>query len=214
MTYLEMVNKVLRRMREKEVNSVSATAYSRLIGDLVNDVKDEVEQAWNWNALRYTFSISTIPEMFNYVLTGSQQGSRLINAWNDTVKTQLQQMSTEQAERYFLVNRGPGTPLRYSFNGVNVDGDVQVDVWPIPNGVYELTFNMFVPQDILVDDGTVVRVPWKPIVEGAIARAIQERGDDGATGSEIQNGRYKQALADAIAADTNLHDDEVTWVAV
>ena len=35
MTYLNLVNAVLRRMRETEVTSISATAYSALIGELV-----------------------------------------------------------------------------------------------------------------------------------------------------------------------------------
>lgn len=214
MTYLEMVNRVLRRMREKEVSSVSSTSYSRLIGDLLNDVKDEVEQAWNWSSLRYTFKAETVPSLLNYVLVGAKQGSRLINAWNDTDQISLKALTTEGAERLFLQQRDPGSPSAYSFNGVNADDYLQVDVWPIPNGVYELTFNMFVPQDILVNDGTKIRVPWKPVVEGTVARAIQERGDDGSTGAELQNARYKQALSDAIASDANQHDDEVTWVAV
>lgn len=213
MTYLEMVNKVLRRLREKDVNSVSSTAYSVLIGDLVNDVKSEVELAWNWNSLRYTFKIDTTQGMFNYALQGAQQSSRFINGWNDTNRIRLLQLSTDEAEYRFLNNRDPGAPVAFNFNGTDADGDLQVDVWPIPDTAYRLTFNMYVPQGELVNDGAVIRVPWRPVVEGAIARAIQERGDDGGTGAEIQNIRYKQALTDAIAADAQLHDDEITWTA-
>lgn len=214
MTYLEIVNRVLRRMREKEVTSVSSTSYSRLIGDLVNDVKDEVEQAWNWNALRSTYRVETVNGLLNYVLVNAKQGGRLLNAWNDTSKIQLQELTTLAAENAFLSQRDPGEPIFYSFNGTNVNDDLQVDVWPIPDGVYVLTFNMVIAQDTLTADGTAIRVPWKPIVEGSIARAIQERGEDGATGAEVQNARYRQALSDAIAADSSLHEDEITWVAV
>ena len=39
MTYLQLVNSVLRRLRENEVDTVPETSYSVLIGDFVNDAK-------------------------------------------------------------------------------------------------------------------------------------------------------------------------------
>ena len=39
MTYKDLVNNVLRRLRETEVSSVQTNSYSKLIGDLVNDAK-------------------------------------------------------------------------------------------------------------------------------------------------------------------------------
>ena len=39
MTYLNLVNNVLRRMREEEVASVSSNTYSKMVGDFVNDAK-------------------------------------------------------------------------------------------------------------------------------------------------------------------------------
>jgi hypothetical protein len=46
MTYLELVNAVLRRLRLEQVNSVAETDYSLLIGDFINDAKADVEVAW------------------------------------------------------------------------------------------------------------------------------------------------------------------------
>ena len=46
MTYLDLVNNVLRRMREEEVSSVSESTYSKMAGDFVNDAKKLVEAAW------------------------------------------------------------------------------------------------------------------------------------------------------------------------
>ena len=46
MTYLNLVNNVLRRLRETEVSTVAANSYSKLVGDLINDAKDLVEQGW------------------------------------------------------------------------------------------------------------------------------------------------------------------------
>ena len=43
MTYLNLVNNVLRRLREDEVASVSNDTYSKMVGDFVNDAKQFVE---------------------------------------------------------------------------------------------------------------------------------------------------------------------------
>ena len=58
MTYIQIINAVLRRLREDEVASPSDTEYSTLIGDFVNETKREVEAAWNWTALRTTITLS------------------------------------------------------------------------------------------------------------------------------------------------------------
>ena len=39
MTYLNLVNNVLRRLREEEVSSVQDSTYAKMVGDFVNDAK-------------------------------------------------------------------------------------------------------------------------------------------------------------------------------
>jgi hypothetical protein len=46
MTYLQLVNKVLTRLREDTVSTVSQNTYSALVGEFVNDAKRLVEDAW------------------------------------------------------------------------------------------------------------------------------------------------------------------------
>ena len=50
MTYIDLVNGVLRRLRETTVSTVSSNTYSALIGDLINDAKNLVEGAWDWQS--------------------------------------------------------------------------------------------------------------------------------------------------------------------
>ena len=47
MTYLELVNDVLLRLREQTVTTVSLTNYSQLIGKFVNDSKRQIEDAYD-----------------------------------------------------------------------------------------------------------------------------------------------------------------------
>ena len=80
MTYIELVNSVLRRLRESEVTTVQGTgnsnSYARLIGDFVNEAKSQVEVAWDWSALRSTLTLTTTADVFNYELNGSQNNFR------------------------------------------------------------------------------------------------------------------------------------------
>jgi len=70
-TYLDVVNTVLRRLREPVVSSVNDTDYSAMLGVFVNDAKREVEDAYDWNALSTTLTAVTTADVFNYVLVGS-----------------------------------------------------------------------------------------------------------------------------------------------
>jgi hypothetical protein len=56
MTYLELVNKVLTRLRENiiDISQFNSDPYYRVIAALVNDAKDTVEEAWQWSGLRGT----------------------------------------------------------------------------------------------------------------------------------------------------------------
>jgi hypothetical protein len=56
MTYLELINSVLVRLREDTITAsqVNSDPYYRSIGAWVNDAKDRVEDAWQWTALRGT----------------------------------------------------------------------------------------------------------------------------------------------------------------
>ncbi len=39
MTYLNLMNSVLRRLREEETTSVTSTTYVKMVGDFINDAK-------------------------------------------------------------------------------------------------------------------------------------------------------------------------------
>ena len=71
MTYLQIVNSVLRRLREEEVSTVAQNSYSKLIGEFVNDAKRTVEDAYDWTALRTELPVSLVADTTTYSLTGS-----------------------------------------------------------------------------------------------------------------------------------------------
>ena len=69
MTYLNLMNNVLRRLREEEVTSVTATTYSKMVSDYINDAKKMVRKSNDWSALRETLTISTTASDNTYSLT-------------------------------------------------------------------------------------------------------------------------------------------------
>ena len=212
MNYIQLVNSVLRRLRETEVSSVADNAYSKMIGEFVNDAKRQTEDAYPWNALSDTLTAVTGADVFNYVLTGSGQRFRVIDVLNDTSNATVLNAPTKwMNEKFLLTGTQQGSPRYYNFNGLDSNGDTQVDLYPIPDGVYEIRFNVIKPQVPLSSDSDTLLVPHEPVVFNAFARALAERGEDGGIASGEMYALYKQSLGDAIAIETGRYIEEQAW---
>ena len=212
MNYIQLVNSVLRRLRETEVSSVADNAYSKMIGEFVNDAKRQTEDAYPWNALSDTLTAVTGADVFNYVLTGSGQRFRVIDVLNDTSNTIVVNAPTRwMDEKFLLTTAQKGAPAYYNFNGVNSNGDTQVDLYPIPNGVYNIRFNIIKPQVPLATDADILLVPHEPVIFNAVARALAERGEDGGIMSSEMYALYTQSLGDAIAIESGRYIEEQAW---
>lgn len=213
MTYLELVNEVLQRLRESTVSSVAQNKYSTLIGLYVNDAKRIVEDAWNWDALAVSTPVITAPGTSTYVVTGSGRRQKDVTVNDMTNRAYIcnvpykwiqdqQQLSTVQT----------GNPCYYAWNGF--DGtDSKVELFPTPNGAYTLSFNMTVPQVNLSADTDVIVVPSEPVIAYAYARALVERGEDGGMQSSEAYNIYKAVLSDYIALESTRFIENECWVA-
>ncbi len=212
MTYLDLVNNVLRRLREDEVTSVTDNTYSKMVGDYVNDAKQFVEDAWSWSALRTTLTAVTSEGIFNYVLTGSQNKIQVLDVINDTSNLFM----TYQSQHWFnnqYLNQDPvsGSPEYYTFNGVDSNGDTQVDIYPKPDGVYTLRFNCIQRNDVLSSDTDDLLIPNQPVIHMAVALLARERGETGGTSAPEYFAIADKFLSDAIALDAQKHPEEVIW---
>lgn len=214
-TYLELVNDVLVRLRENEVTAVTDTAYSKLIGKFVNDAKRQVEDAYNWNALSETVTVSTAQDLFNYVLTDTGIRFRVLDVVNVTNESLLTPVPTNIMTEYLLGVNGvtvlKDIPRYYNFNGVDNNGDTQVDLYPIPNGVYTINFNIIKPQEEFTLNSTQIKVPAEPVIFLAYAKALAERGEDGGLASSEAYALFRTSLADHISIEGNKFQDEFLW---
>jgi hypothetical protein len=212
MNYIQLVNDVLVRLREPEASSVSDTAYVKLIAKFVNDSKRVVEDSYNWNSLSETLSATTTASVFNYVLVGSGQRFRVIDVINDTQNTFVNLAATKWMDQQFLMTTPQtGSPAYYNFNGTDANGDTQVDLYPIPDGAYNIRFNIIKPQEPLTVNADILLVPPEPVILGALARAQAERGEDGGVQAGETYQLMRQSLADAIALESGRYLEEQQW---
>jgi len=215
MTYLQLINNVLIRLRETQVSTNNETTYSTLIGLFVNDAKRQIEDAFNWNVLGTTVTLTTVSATYIYSMTGAGQKFQVQDAINTTSNIGLQNISFVEMNRYQnLVPTTNGLPQYYAFNGVDASGDTKVELYPRPDGVYSIPFSLTVPQATLAADGTSVLVPDTLVVQNAYARALVERGEDGGLSSSEAYQLYRAMLSDQIALEGTRYPENKEFVAI
>jgi len=160
MTYLELINNVLVRLREASITAaqVDSNPYWASIGAHVNDAKDRVEDAWQWGALRGTdtFAVSDLeanvvgkyiclPDSADnhYIIkrilsypntTGAESfdGTRLNMRWVDINRMRRNYQTPSQAVS--------GQPQEFVPSGVattarypaSQTGNIQIEMYPVP----------------------------------------------------------------------------------
>ena len=214
MTYLELVNDVLVRLRETTVSTVSETTYSALIGKFVNDAKRQIEDAYNWNCLAQTITVTTTAGTSSYALTGAGQKFRVNDALNTTSLIGLRNIEFVDMNRKLNLGApSQSIPSEFCFSGVDGSGDTKIDLFPVPSGAFTLLFDLTIPQAALTADGTSVKVLDYLVTQNAYSRALMERGEDGGTTTSDAYVLYKGMLSDAIALESTRYPED-NFVAV
>ncbi|NBW37848.1 MAG: hypothetical protein EBR30_23085, partial [Cytophagia bacterium] len=173
MTYLELVNDVLVRLREETVSTVTETTYSSLIGKFVNDAKRQIEDAFAWNVLGTTITVTTVQGTYSYALTGAGQKFQVLDVLNVTSNIRMKNIDFATMNRFQNFSTPvEGIPAYYAFDGVDGSYDTKVTIYPRPDGVYSIPFSLTVPQATLSSDSTIVKVPDTLVAQNAYARAL------------------------------------------
>jgi hypothetical protein len=214
MTYLELINDVLVRLRETTVSTNAETSYSTLIGKFVNDAKRQIEDAYAWNVLGTTITLSTTSGTYSYALTGAGQKFQVQDVINVTGNVGMKNIDFATMNRYQNFSTPvSGIPAYFAFDGVDSNGDTKVTLYPRPDGVYSIPFSLTVPQATLSADATVVKVPDTLVAQNAYARALVERGEDGGLTSSEAYALYKTMLSDYIALEGTRYPENQGFVA-
>ena len=212
MTYLNLVNNVLRRLREDQVTTVYFNTYSSMVGDFINDAKTLVENTWDWSQLRSTVTITTAEDDYTYSLTGSQDYGKVLTMVNDTSNIIMEYRPQSWIdEKYLIGTPASGTPAFYTYNSVDTNGDSQIDVYPKPDGVYSIKTKMVIRNVPLSVDADTLAIPSQPVIHMAVALLARERGETGGTSTPEYFAIADKYLSDAIAMDAQKHPDETIW---
>ena len=215
MTFLEIINGVLSRLREQTVTTNLETDYSIVSGLLVNDAKNQVEQAHEWSALRKTIEFSTVVGQTTYPLTTAFQSAILKSAMNVDNKSYLKRQTKDWMNNFTVLNTAAtGDPTSFAYMATDVNNFLQVQLYPTPNKIQTIKFDMVVPQADLADDTTRLTIPSQPVIQLAFAMALRERGETGGISAQEQSAVAQRSLGDAISIDAYKYPEELIWYAV
>ena len=219
MTFREAINEVLIRLREDTISSnwsgdindsSTVSAYQKVIGALINDSKRSIESYHDWLVLRQTVDVSTVASTKNYNLS-SGQDFKILDVVNNSTGTQLIQVSKAYLNNIKYPTDPTGEPLYYGFNGADTSNNLKVDLSPIPTAAQTISFDIVKYQDVLTEADTVIKIPTKPLILGAFARAISERGEDGGTQSSLAAQEAANAISQAVMVDSGNVQFEADW---
>jgi len=219
MTFRGLINEVLIRLREDTIltdwsgninDSTTVTEYQKVVGAMINDSKRTIENFHDWLVLRETVNISTVNGTKNYNLSSGQE-LKIIDSINNATGTQLTQVSRSYLNKQKYPTDPTGEPLYYGFNGADSSNNLKIDLSPVPITAETISFDIVKAQGELTASTTVIKVPQKPVVLGAWARAISERGEDGGTQTTIVAEEAMQALKQAIMLDSGNTQYETQW---
>lgn len=230
MTYLELVNNVLTRLREDTVASVSETDYSRLVGAFVNDAKRVVEDAWSWRTLRRTINIpivggsSTTYDIDDYttVEDSAYLGTRARLFYEPETSLPLICITTAGKERELCLenfskdymtnvmnananSQSPIYSIKLGVNPLPTTGCSDIRIIPVPSipKDSETLRLIFVnPQNDLTANGDNLKVPHSPVLQLAYLYCLYERGEELGELLNLTSEKASAALADAIALDS------------
>ena len=217
MTYLELVNEVLKALREDTVSTVDETNYSTFIASLVNRAKEEVEAAWKWSALCSSISVVTNGDGTTYTgtLTGTTERTEIINVYDSTNNCYVKPTSFANITKWRNENSTALTGNVGYFCEYGTSSDLkQIAFYPIPTVATTLSCYVYNPQATLSTGSTSLTVPSIPVWKLAYAYAVSERGEDGGAIYDEVNVAAESALNDAILRDAKYRQDELIWTVV
>jgi len=217
MAFRQIINKVLTRLREDTItsdwtgdinDSSDVDDYQKLIGELVNQSKHLVENAWDWGVLRTVETVATSSGTVSYTMSNLDYKARIMQVLDDTNDSELKHISDKDFYRFtYIGDSQTGQPMYYRLK------NNEISFWPTPDAAYNIRVHAVQPQDDLTTATETMTIPEHPVVLGAYSMAISERGEDGGTMTDLASSMFSNALSDAISQDENRTVNETTWYA-
>lgn len=213
-TYITLVNQVLLRLREDEVSTVSETDYSKLIGLLINEAKTEIEDQWDWSALRQNINVTLVGDSntTDYSLIGSNKRTRVLGAYNTTQDYPLRKGSYNRINEDKAYANDVADAYMYTSAGVDSSDQLKIRFYPPGTITDIITVACVVPQADLSTGTDQLLIPALPVILKAYAKAVSERGEDGGVSYEEADRKAAVQIGDAVLRDQQwFNHDELVW---
>jgi len=223
-TFKQLLNRALRITGEDEIADATDAVTDKqqlIVAEMCNQIKEEVEAAHNWRALRQTVTVALTGSDPNAVITEANERSRVVRlmephygrevplVWDITDSsnpTPLWELDLPELLRRREMN--PDTendPGWFALD--NSSGDVlNLEVYPTPTGSRTIKLMLIIPQARLdaadTDDlVTAIKVPTRPIELGLIRYILEERGEELGINSQFSEEKEGKAIRDAVSLD-------------
>lgn len=217
MTYIDLVNEVLIRMREDTVGSIGSSRLAvtddpvvDIVKLSVNDAKDIVESAHQWNALREDWTFTTVAGTHTYGLAGAGAQATIESVYSANGSA-IKNVPLATIHRKSAANGNQNTPMYWAANGQDSNGDLAIRLYNTPSAAIQYTVHGFKRTDHLDIDSDQLKVPSKPVIYLAFALASRERGETGGAQASELFAMGNQYLTDAIALDAAASDLDNNW---
>ena len=192
MTLLQMVNKLLIRLREDEVDSTNSSDYSVLMVAFINEGLSMVQDAFMWKSQDTVVEIALTDGTRDYTAVGTTYPS-MLRMVDGNAQVFLEESNGQEVplklvpehvlERLYRQDTTKtGKPTHFS-----LVPEATADAWtlrfhPIPDGTYTVNAKFWVPQEELAadgtDDATSILPPNLPVYSYALMMAANERGEE------------------------------------
>jgi hypothetical protein len=213
-------------------NTTITDTYQLQVAGFLNKIKEEVEDAWNWRALWVTYTFVYQPAVLSQPIIDMNTGAtpnercRTVRMTDKRVgrevalcfditsfgipfpmaeapkagllyfNTVFNQVPVQYSTTFAVDNTGGSGVSLLVYPGANQARTVQITLCnPVPR----------IDPTVAGSTGgldTIISIPTQPIEYGTIWYALQERGEELGTSTIFTEERYRTALDDAIARDS------------
>lgn len=182
MTFLSLLNKVLRRLREDTVNTMDSTDYSRLVSEFIAEIHQECVEVHDWTSMRHpiTLAVASGTRTYNLGLTIANGGNvpntervtktdsllvydelnrPMAFMFDDSSAAQGDRMlpiSHTAMERLYQSDRALTNtePNYFSYRQHPSNDGLELTIWPIPSANRTVRFTFWTAEDEPETDGT------------------------------------------------------------
>lgn len=182
MTFLEVLNKVLRRLREDTVNTMDSTEYTRLVSEFIAEIHQECVEVHDWTSMRHTITLAVASgtRTYNLGLTIAQGGNVpntervtttdsllvydesnqpmafLFDDASHAYGDRMFHISQTDMERLYQSDRALTNqdPTYFSYRLNPSNGGLELTLWPIPASDRTIRFTFWTPESEPDTDGT------------------------------------------------------------